>query len=111
MTTKPTMFVKKPFEVEVMRWDGTEDKASDIVQWVRAAGMMATYYPNSENDKLSNVHVVTDYDSFRVYNGDYLVLVARGIFESFKHVDFHRQFQSLRSFKAREKLISELAKE
>jgi len=107
--SKPSRFVKKPFEVEVMRWDGTEKNALEIVSWVRAGGQIATYIPNTDSI-LSFIRIVTDYDSFRVCKGDYVVFVDSGQIETFSHPTFHQKYQSLRAFKAREKLIDELSK-
>lgn len=48
MTVK--RYRKKPVEIEAMRYDGTTDTATEIIDWALASGETITYYcPDDES--------------------------------------------------------------
>lgn len=41
--TTPQTFRKKPVTITAVEWDGTTDRATEIIDWILAAGGSATY--------------------------------------------------------------------
>lgn len=44
---------KRPVTIEFIRWDGTEDGANEIVEWIDGHGAVASYAPGSPADNVS----------------------------------------------------------
>ena len=110
---KPQKYMRKPFEVDVVRWDGTRENAIDIVKWIRDdLGEMATFYDNSNleghSENLSMIMVITDAGQFRVFDGGYVVSEGPHDITTCTPQEFHRMFESRRTYRAREKRINEL---
>jgi hypothetical protein len=43
VTTTPAKYRKKPVVIEAMRWDGTADGATPIINWIDGQGATANY--------------------------------------------------------------------
>lgn len=77
--TRVLKYISKPQEVEVMRFDGTEESATRICDWVNSNGQQA--YVATAYTAARVLRIVTDNSSDSVSEGDYVIKLRPYIFE------------------------------
>lgn len=78
--TSPQQFRKIPVVVSAMRWNGTSDGATAIINWVLANGGTARYHDQFEGDLPPHIAVDTLDATARVFNGDWMMFGTEGEF-------------------------------
>jgi len=75
---EPRKYRSKPVEVEAIQWDGTEETATTINEWIesRDAGFRYSLFP----DHPSEVYNISHSDWNRVNVGDWIIKGTKGEF-------------------------------
>ena len=92
-----TRYRKRPVEVEAMRWDGTADNATPVVQWIQDNGANCTYECNTEpcsgDDGGHNIIIRTLEGDMMAVAGDFIIKGVQGEFYPCKPDIFHATYK------------------
>lgn len=80
---KVRTYVKKPFDVKAMHFDGFEESKLALMGWVVESGEQALYYPEG-----ALIVIITDAGSEYVRPGDYVVSERPHHFEALPAIVF-----------------------
>lgn len=81
--TLPQKFRKKPVTIEAMRYDGTPETATPIINWALSQGETITYWcGNGENcrDSTHVLHISTLEGTMAANVGDWIIRGVQGEF-------------------------------
>lgn len=100
MPIRPEKFHAKPVEFEAMRWDGTAEGATPIIEWALSAGATAKYIcsdvdrcAKNDGDAPHWIKVTDSKGEFFVHIGEWLVRDDQGWFDRQSHVAFEAAYE------------------
>lgn len=91
------IYIKKPVAIEAVQWDGSAEKASDIIDWILSSGGTAVYGCDSPLCTLTDLHSIsisTLEGRMEARAGDYIIKGIKGEFYPCKPDIFVDSYQS-----------------
>lgn len=96
---KPEHWVKRPVEVEAMRWDGTADGAEPVINWALSQGGTISYVCDMTEDLICPGDEDQHYLVIRTLEGDmiaragyYIIRGVEGEFYGCEPNIFHKTY-------------------
>jgi hypothetical protein len=93
---KPQKYVRKPFEVEVMRFSGGQKSAKEIIGWINREGEQAHWYGGGGAASFlepERILVITDEGGYPAYVGEYVVKEGPYTFKTYTAGRFKELFE------------------